>query len=183
MTASGSVRTATKRRLVDLFATLDGFESDLAEVDDDAWWVTAFPGGQAKARRVVMVGIPSDDESPVEPLSLAAAPRRQESDGWRLNCAVVVTATDDADVNFGEWDELQFTLEQDAEDAYNAVADLLAQDDRITPEGSDDLGVRGVRVSAVDGPASTWPDTGPPSAVLFFTISAAADITRNQPNP
>lgn len=162
MTATSTVRTATEARLVALIAALDDFQG---EPDDDAlWWATPPLNSSPKNRRMVVIGTP---DGALDPEAMAAG-QDPATDSWTISCGVVAMGEDEA-----------LPAKQLVEDAFNAVADLLARDNRLTLVGQPHLGVRDVRISAWEGPNWSWEQGQASLAWIDFDITCAADIRRN----
>lgn len=162
--ATGTVRTATARRLVQLIATLDGFST---EPEPATFWV-ARPSGKVLAnRRVVVIGT---GEGTDEPDGIAAT-HSPSIDTWRIPCFIGVTDDPDLDLE---------ATEQTVEDAYNAIVDLLARDDRLGGADGPGPGCRGVRPTRLEL-GSIWEPGKSPAAWADFDLTATADIERNRP--
>ena len=162
MTASGTVRTATERRLIDKIALLPGF--DTSPSSNAVWWVTSPITGQAQNDRLVVIGTYVGEFIP-EGMAAGANPQMDE---WTIECGIGLLGFDD-------------TLEakQEAEDAYNMIADMIAADARLSLAGEDDVGVQQVTTARMDGPTASFDDNGTPLVFIEFAVSAAAVIHRN----
>lgn len=156
---TGTIRTAVSNRIVALAADLDGFSASPAA---GAWHVTRPPYGQLKNRRSLVIGVGTGS---VEDDAIAAG-HGPSVDDWLIGCYLQIS------------DEPDFaTAEQACEDGFNALADMLAAEPRLGMNP----GPRDVRVSG-DFETGSGQESGQPAyAFLTFTISASADILRNQP--
>ena len=161
---SGTVRTATTRRLVELIGDLDGFSTDPT---DGLWWVTRPLNSPAKNRRIVVIGTGNTESIDPDGIGSGHGPTR---DVWLIPC--VLGITDDPNLSLE-------AAEQACEDAFNAIADLLAADGRLNrPNDPGPPGVFGVRPTTFET-FSVWEAGKPPAAWALFDISASCQITRN----
>jgi len=155
--ATGTIRTATENRLIEIIADLDGFTDKLAA---GQWVVQGPPNGKPKGRRWVVIGL-YDGEFEREGMERGTDPG---ADKWEINCGL--SCNDVADAQQGK---------QVCEDALNAIADLLAADHRL---GVADGGPREVGITRISGPHSDQVEGYPRFCWIDFTISATADIRR-----
>lgn len=160
---AGTVRTATARRLVELIATLDGFST---EPESGSFWVTRPTGKKLANRRIVVVGMGPGTSTP----DGIAATHGPSFDTWRIPVFIGVTDVPDLDIE---------ATEQTVEDAYNAIADLLALDDRLGGPDGPGPGCRGVAPTTFEL-GSSWEPGKPPSAWADIELTATADIERNR---
>lgn len=160
-TPRGTVRTATAHQLVRLIAELDGFTTD---PETGSFWVTRPAGEEIQNRRFVLIGTGTGSLVP----DGIAARHGPSIDVWRIPCIISVTDDPDLDIE---------AAEQACEDAFNAIADLLARNARLEPEGP---GCRDVQPVSLEI-NSAWDPGNPPAAWATFELSASADIERNRP--
>lgn len=160
-TPRGTIRTATARHLVRLIAELDGFTT---EPEEGSFWVTRPVGEEIQNRRFVIIGTGTGTLIP----DGIAAQHGPAVDVWRIPCVISVTDDPDLDIE---------AVEQACEDAFNAIADLLARNNRLEPGGP---GCRDVRPTSLDI-QSGWTSGAPPWAQAGFELTASADIERNRP--
>lgn len=160
-TPTGTIRTATERRLIEVWSALPGFADH--HDDDDLWWVTGPIHGRPANRRLVEIGVA---DGPLDPDALAAG-HGPTTDSWTISCAIACYAIADA-----------MEAKETVEAGFNAVANAVAADHRLTPAGLPDIGVQQVRVVSAVGPYYLEPD-GQPMAWMEFDVAAAAQIRRN----
>lgn len=158
---SGTVRTATTRRLVELIGDLDGFSTDPT---DGLWWVTRPLNSPAKNRRIVVIGTGNTESIDPDGIGSGHGPTR---DVWLIPC--VLGITDDPNLSLE-------AAEQACEDAFNAICDLLATNHRLAPNPPGCLGLRPVSFDT----GSIWESGKPPAAWAEFELQAQAQIERNQ---
>lgn len=159
MVATGTVRTAVENRLVEIFAALDGF-SDQAR--PGAWFVTPPLNGKMTARRWIVIGVAPDGDIEADSAT-ADGGIAATVDVWTIRCGLACT-----DVAASQ------AAKQACEDALNAMADLLAIDDRIGMNGP-----RNVEITRIRGPFSVLEQGQPRFTWIDFDITAQADIERN----
>lgn len=159
MVATHTIRTATERRLLEVFAALDGFS---AKADRTKFLVTTPPIGGAALpnRRCVYIGV---GDGALEPEGIESG-RGPTTDAWVIPCSVFCTdVTDPLDAK------------QTVEDALNAMADELARDGRLAMAD----GPRDLSITQLDGPHFGWDKNRTPGAWIDFDITCFADIRRN----
>lgn len=157
--ATGTIRTFTENRLIEIIADLDGFSDKVG--DASTWVVQPTPTGKAKGRRWVVIGL-YDGEFDREGMEAGTGPG---ADQWTIACGLACNDIPDPQ-----------TAKQACEDALNAIADLLAADHRL---GVADAGPRDVGITRISGPHSDQVEGKPRFTWIDFTISATADIRRN----
>ena len=157
----GTIRAATERRLVDKIGALPGFSTQPL---DGSFWVTPPPNSTPKARRWVVIGTPDGTLRPEG----NRAGQGPSVDEWLISCGIAVTDVLDP-----------LEAKQVAEDALNAIGDMLAADHRLTMTPAPVIGVRDVQIAEIEGPHFAWESGGPALAWIDFDIAAAADIHRN----
>lgn len=162
MVATGTIRTATERRLVEVLGQLDGFNTRAVK---GQWYVTpADPalGSKVPNRRSVLIGTP---DGVFDPEGIAAG-HGPSTDSWGISC--VIACTDVA---------LPLDAKQACEDALNAIADELARNGRLGMAG----GPRDLTITTTVGPHFGWDSGRVPTAWIDFDIRCFADIERNRP--
>lgn len=159
MVATGTIRTATERRLLEVFAELDGFS---AKPSRNEFLVTTPPaaGKALPNRRCVYIGIP---DGAIEPEGIESG-RGPSTDAWVIPCSVFCTDVPDP-----------LDAKQTVETALNAMADELARDGRLAMTD----GPRDLSITQLDGPKFAWDQNRTPGAWIDFDITCFADIRRN----
>ena len=165
--ASGTQRAASTKRLKEMIATLDGFSAE----EEDGLWFVSRPYDGRKGRRQLLVGWSAEGDTATTGI---AAGQQPADDAWTLPCVLLLD------------DEAAMTPEDAeiaVEEAYNAVADLLATPggDRLVLDG--EAGPDGVSGAMARNPSIRCDHAAgsAPSATCSFAITLTCPIRRNRP--